>query len=122
MKFYRLLFQLICLLVIGWTLGFWAGLSADRSQAIPMKVTTIEASSVREMADHLTDGFAHVFIHEAIVAPTVSHQIPLSFFAIIATVWVLLNYAQLTIQRGVFYYFFAWFRRLFGHQIAINAP
>lgn len=87
-----------------------------------MKVATIEASSIREMTDHLTDGLAHVLVHEAIVAPTVSHPIPLLFFCIIPTIWVIVNCANLTLQQKNAYYFFAYFRRLFGHLITINAP
>ncbi|GAB3901755.1 hypothetical protein GCM10028803_27010 [Larkinella knui] len=107
---------------MGWALGRWAGPSDGRLVEKPREVATIEASSTLEKADHLTNGFAHLLIHEAIAAPTVSHQQPLLFFAIIATVWTLIGGIKRILLRRVFYVYFAWIRRLFGHQISINAP
>ncbi|GAB3922330.1 hypothetical protein [Larkinella terrae] len=122
MKFYRTILQLICLLLMGWMAGFLAGLPDAPWPELAVKGVTVEASSVREMTDHLTDGLPRLLVHEAIVAPTVSHPIPLLFFCIIPTVWVLVNCARLTRLQRIACYFFAYFRRLFGHSIAINAP
>ncbi|WP_133299958.1 hypothetical protein [Larkinella punicea] len=114
---------MISFLLIGWTLASWAKMSDGRvKEELSVKVATIDVSSGYELTDHLTDGFAHLIVHEALVTPTVSHQVPLPFFAIIAAIWVLIKPVALFLRRDVFYYFFSWFRRLFGHQIAINAP
>ena len=122
MTFYRPLFHVISFLLIGWTLALWARVSDGRVKESFVKMATIDVSSGYELTDNLTDGFGHLFVHEALVTPTVSHQIPLPYFAIIAAIWVLINGVELPLRRDVFYYFFSWFRRLFGHQIAINAP
>ena len=122
MPFYRSLFHVISLLLIGWTLASWARVSDGRVKELSVKVATIDVSSGYELTDNLTGGFAHLFVHEALVTPTVSHQVPLPFFAIIAAIWLLIKSVELPLRRDVFYYFFSWFRRLFGHQIAINAP
>ncbi|MFD1139717.1 hypothetical protein ACFQ4C_01290 [Larkinella insperata] len=122
MKFYRTIFSFLCFLLIGWALGYWAGSPAGVASGAEWKVVTIGTSSDHDLLDHLTDEFSHSIVHEVIVAPTVSHQVPPAFFAIIPTVWVLIREPRLIRQRSVPYYFFAYFRRLFGHQIAINAP
>ncbi|KAA9356707.1 hypothetical protein [Larkinella humicola] len=113
---------MISFLLIGWTLASRAGVSAEQGKEPSLKVATIDVSSGFELTDNLTDGFTQLFVHEALVTPTVSHQIPLPFFAIISAIGVSINGVALPLRRDVFYYFFAWFRRLFGHQIAINAP
>lgn len=122
MPLYRPLFHVIAFLLIGWVLVSWVRVSDGRVKESFVKVATIDVSTGYELTDHLTDGFAHLFVHEALVTPPVSHQIPLPFFAIIAAIWVLIKPVALFLRRDVFYYFFSWFRRLFGHQIAINAP
>jgi hypothetical protein len=122
MKFYCPLFHVISLLLIGWTLASWARMSEGRVKELSVKVATIDVSSGYELTDHLTDGFADLFVHEALFTRTVSHQVPLPFFAIIVAIWVLIKRVARPLRRDVFYFFFSWFRRLFGHQIAINAP
>ncbi|RAK00361.1 hypothetical protein LX87_02063 [Larkinella arboricola] len=122
MKFHRSIFSFLCLLLIGWALGYWAGSSAGIDRRTELKVATIGASPERDRLDHLTDEFTHSTVHEAIVTPVVSHQVPPSFFAIIPAIWVLIREPRLMSQPSTPYYFFAYFRRLFGHQIAINAP
>ncbi|MFC5408421.1 hypothetical protein ACFPMF_03820 [Larkinella bovis] len=122
MKFYRLILQLICLLLLGGAIGLWARSFDTPTTGQQLKVVTIKASSEREMTDHLTDGLVRITVHEATVAPTLSHQTPLPFFAIIPIGWVLINAKRLVLQPGIPYYYFAYFRRLFGNLIAINAP
>lgn len=122
MKFHRTILSFLCLLLIGWVLGFWAGSSVGVAKGAELKVVTIGTSADDDLLDHLDDELSRSIVHEAIVTPTVSHQVPPSFCAIIPTVWVLIRAPRLMAQRRISYYFFAYFRRLFGHQIAINAP
>ncbi|GAB3275760.1 hypothetical protein GCM10027347_49250 [Larkinella harenae] len=122
MKFYRLIFLWINLLLMGWVLGLWAGSSVRSDQALVLKVATIDTPSAYDNTEHLSDDLTDSFVNEAIVAPTVSHQIPLYFFAIIPTVWVLMKRAKLLQPYRIPFYFFSYFRRIFGHHIAINAP
>ncbi len=70
MPLYRPLFHVISFLLIGWTLALWARVSDGRLKESFVKVATIDVPSGYELTDNLTDGFAHLFVHEALVTPS----------------------------------------------------
>ncbi|GAB3338873.1 hypothetical protein GCM10027299_51330 [Larkinella ripae] len=122
MKFYRLIYPLLGILLTGWALGWLAGPSARSVKATVLKVATIGTTTDFDYTDHLTDWAPGSFVNEAIVAPPVSHQFPHALIAIIPAIWVLIHCPKQIRLGRISYYFFAYFRRLFGHHIAINAP
>ncbi|MGA0558594.1 hypothetical protein ACO2Q8_18175 [Larkinella sp. VNQ87] len=109
------------LLLMGWALAFWGGSSTCVKSEDRQSISTIGKTPKRAVNDPVTD-IPHASFHLVFAASTASQKIPTMVGALFSAVRLRFNKASLILPKPVSYFFFAWFRRLFGNQIAINAP
>ncbi|WP_128543552.1 hypothetical protein [Larkinella soli] len=121
MKRYRSVFQLLCLLLVGWIAGLCARQSCDHFREAVKKIETPATVSHDPSAD-LSDGQAVRLSLEAVVTPSLTYHVPLSVYVMATVMWVAVRTEKLIRRTEIFYFFFSFFRRIFGHHIAINAP
>jgi hypothetical protein len=97
---------------------------AAKSHVLPkkdFKKNTSEQSSSKKTAKDEPPTIQALTL-DAVVAPAVSFEFSQDFYFLPAPVWFLITTVSLPKQSETFYYFFSFFRHVFGHHIAINAP